>query len=139
MEIVQGIFGKIIAEIEHESCVFRLYEKRVYHVIIKKNVKVNMDFVNRGYAFLDEHGGGEFYNIYEFTSFSDVEPEVREWAASPSNNSYTKIDAILINSLPQKILADFYIRINKPIKPTKVFTSMDKAIEWVNRIINDEL
>lgn len=124
--------SKLIVEKEIGSSIFRLYENKIYHVIVKKNEKVTMEFVQKGYDFLDEHGGGPFYNIYEFHSFSDVDPEVREWAASPTNNSYTRIDAIVISNFPQKILADFYVRINKPVKPTRIFNSLEKAFDWVH-------
>lgn len=96
-----------------------------------------MDVVREGYIFLDENGGGLFFNVYEFHSFSDVDPEVREWAASPSNNTYTIIDAIVINSLSQKILADFYISFNKPVRPTRVFKSVEKAFDWVEEMIDN--
>ena len=129
----QNIYiGKLLSEKNTVSSIFRLYENKIYHVTIKKGEKVSMDFVKEGYSFLDEHGGGQYYNIYEFDSFSDVDPEVREWAASASNNSYTIIDAIVIKSFPQKILADFYVRFNKPVKPTRIFFSLEKAVEWVH-------
>lgn len=131
--------SKLIVEKDIGSSIFRLYENKIYHVIVKKNEKVTMEFVQKGYDFLDEHGGGPFYNIYEFHSFSDVDPEVREWAASPTNNSYTRIDAIVISNFPQKILADFYIRINKPVKPTRIFYSLEKAFDWVHSQMNYEI
>lgn len=124
--------SKLIVEKDIGSSIFRLYENKIYHVIVKKNEKVTMEFVQKGYDFLDEHGGGPFYNIYEFHSFSDVDPEVRECAASPTNNSYTKIDAIVISNFPQKILADFYVRYNKPVKPARIFNSLEKAFDWVH-------
>lgn len=129
--------SQVISEKDIGSTIFRLYENRVYHVIIKKGEKVTMEVVQEGYAFLDSNGGGLFYNIYEFHSFADVDPEVREWAASPTNNSYTISDAIVINSLSQKILADFYISFNKPVKPTRVFKSIEKAFEWVGEMIDE--
>lgn len=131
------IKSPLVSEKDIGSTIFRLYENRVYHVIIKKGEKVTMDVVREGYIFLDENGGGLFFNVYEFHSFSDVDPEVREWAASPSNNTYTIIDAIVINSLSQKILADFYISFNKPVRPTRVFKSVEKAFDWVEEMIDN--
>jgi hypothetical protein len=129
---------KLLGERDIGPALFRVYENRIYHVIIKKGEKVSMEVVQEGYIFLEEHGGGQFYNIYQFESFSDADPEVREWAASPSNNSYTHVDAIVFNSFPQKIIADFYVRFNKPIKPTKIFKSLDNALIWVNEMMNEK-
>ena len=91
-----------------------------------------MSIVANGYAFLVEHGGGTFKNIYHFDYFSDVDPQIREWASDESGNLYTISDAIVIESFAQKILTDFYVRVNRPIKPTKIFYSLEKAIAWTH-------
>lgn len=133
--ILNLVKNPVLVEQDHETAIFRIYENRIFHVIVKKGQLVTMDIVNKGYEFIDAFGGGEFYNIFEFSSFADVDPEVRVWAASPLNNNYTIVDAIVINSFPQKILADFYIRYNKPVKPTRIFNSVEKAGNWINEII----
>ena len=122
----------LVSESENDSIIYRLYENNIFHVIVKEGEKVTMEMVNEGYAFLENYGSGRFYNIYEFKSFADVDPDVREWSSSEIDIKYTVVDAIVINSIGQKILADFYLKINKPKQPTKIFTSIDKAIEWVN-------
>ncbi len=122
----------LVSESENDSIIYRLYENNIFHVIVKEGEKVTMEMVNEGYAFLENYGSGRFYNIYEFKSFADVDPDVREWSSSEIDVKYTVVDAIVINSIGQKILADFYLKINKPKQPTKIFTSLDKAIEWVN-------
>lgn len=129
---------QLISEKDIGSTIFRLYENRIYHVEIKKGERVTMDVVKKGYLFLKENGGGTYFNIFEFHSFSDVDPKVREWCALPINNKHTIIDAIVINSLSQRILADFYVRYNKPIKPTRIFTSIDRAYDWVKEVMNEK-
>ena len=51
------------------------------------------------------------------------------------NNPYSKADAFIINSLAQKILANFYVKINKPERPTKFFDKEDEALEWLKQYI----
>lgn len=123
--------SQLVAErIEHEVT-FRLYENRIFHASIPKDLKIGKSVIESGYRFLDDHGGGRFYNLYEFDSFSDVEPEVQEWAADTSGNHYTYCDAIVIRNLAQKIMGDFYIKFNRPKMPTKIFYSVEKALEWI--------
>ena len=95
-------------------------------------MKIGREITEIGYSFLNENGGGKFYNIFEFYSFADVDPEVREWAADTSGNHYTICDAIVIRNLAQKIMTDFYLKINKPKMPTKIFYSSQKAFDWIN-------
>lgn len=122
------------AEKDVGKAIFRLYEDDIYHVVVKKGEHITMDFIQLGYAFLDENGAGRYYNIYEFGSFSDVDPKVREWMAAPPVRSYTIADAIVINSLPLKMLADFYLKFDKPVNPTRIFNSRDKALDWINKL-----
>lgn len=125
----------LIAEKVVNGVQFRLYSNRVFHVVLPKLQKIDRRTIDAGYAFLDENGGGKFFNIYQFGSFSDIEPEVREWAADNDGNHYTHSDAIVIESLSQKIITDFYLKFNRPKMPTKIFYSLEKAIEWTNRQI----
>ena len=122
--------AEMIAEKVEHGVTFRIYSNRIFHVSIPRFHKIGKAVVDSGYAFLDENGGGRFHNIYQFNSFSDVEPEIREWAADSTGNHYTISDAIVIGSLSQKIISDFYLKFNKPVKPTKIFYSLDKAAEW---------
>lgn len=125
----------LISQRENEDVVFSLYANRIFHVTIKKGKKVNMMIVSQGYEFLDDNGGGQYYNIFQFESFSDVDPEVRDWAADHTGNIYTISDALVISNFAQKILADFYMKFNKPSKPTKIFRDLKDAIEWSHTII----
>lgn len=126
------LFGaKMLATTSVGEISLTIYENRIYHVFIPQFEKVNREVIDAGYAFLDANGGGEFYNIFQFESFAEVDPETREWAASSDNNNYTICDAIVIGSKSQKLITDFYLRINRPVKPTKVFFSLSKAADWI--------
>lgn len=129
-QIKEKISAKLLDEYEFKGIVYRLYENQIFYVSVPRLQKVQMDVIEEGYKFLDRNGGGLYYNIYEFHSFSDVEPEVRDWAADTNGNMYTISDAIVIGSLSQKIITDFYLRVNRPVKPTRIFYSLDKAIQW---------
>ncbi len=115
----------------------RIYNGIIFHAIIKSRVTISIELMEEGYRFLRDNGGGKFYNIFEFERFSDVEPEVRAWAARNSGNKFTLADAIVINSLPHKILADFYMRFNRPAKPTRIFSDFDKAVLWIETLIRE--
>ena len=122
---------QLIEEQDIGSVIYRLYEGRVFHAIIKKGEKITLEMAEQGYGFLNRNGGGRFYNIYEFESFAEMDPEVREWSANTSGNHYTYVDAIVISNFAQKLVADFYLKFNKPPMPTKIFKSREKALEWI--------
>jgi len=126
--------SQLVAERVELGVTFRIYENRIFHVSIPKDMKIGKSVIDCGYSFLDENGDGRFFNLYEFDSFSDIEPEVREWAADTSGNLYTFCDAIVIRNLAQKIIADFYLKVNKPQMPTKIFYSVEKALDWIKEV-----
>ena len=52
---------------------------------------------------------------------------------------FTLADSFVIHSLAQKILANFYLKISKPVLPTKVFNKPDEAEAWLQTLDAEEL
>lgn len=65
----------------------------------------------------------------------DVEKEVREWGAIEDSNKYTIASAIVCNSLAHKLLGNFFIKVQKPLRPTKMFSSEEEAVIWLKSFI----
>lgn len=62
----------------------------------------------------------------------NAEKDVREFhSTDEALLSLKNAEAILVNNLGIRILANAYQKINKPPVPVKVFTNEDKAIEWI--------
>lgn len=57
--------------------------------------------------------------------------DARNHSASPVGVRFTIADAFVINSLAQKILANFYINFHKPLVNTKFFDDLDTATKWL--------
>lgn len=55
----------------------------------------------------------------------------REFSSSNEGLQYTIGDAVVINSLGHKILVSFYLKFNKPKKPTKAFDTQEAAMAWL--------
>lgn len=64
-------------------------------------------------------------------SFTSLDKETRGFMASEESLKYSIAEAFYLTSLPQKILINFYIKFDRPLVPTKVFTSKEKANEWL--------
>ena len=71
----------------------------------------------------------------EITSFSR---EARELAASEEIACHSAAKAIYIKSLGQRIIANFYLKVNKPFVKTRVFVNKEEAIEWIREQVNLE-
>jgi hypothetical protein len=66
---------------------------------------------------------------------SNTNIELLNVIAKNENNPYSKADAFVIKSMAQRILANFYIKIHKPERPTKFFNSKEEAIMWLNQYL----
>ena len=55
-----------------------------------------------------------------------------ETRAYIANHTLTKADALVGTSLALRIVGNFYIKINKPIRPTRMFNDVESAMIWLN-------
>ena len=65
--------------------------------------------------------------------FSSTNLELMLAVSKNENNPYSKADAFVIKSLAQKILANFYLKINKTERPTKFFNKKEEALDWLKQ------
>lgn len=70
-------------------------------------------------------------------SMTSFTREAMEMVASKSFQQRTIAKAILINSLGHKILANFYLKVNRPHIKTKIFNNREEALNWLKKITND--
>ena len=62
--------------------------------------------------------------------------ELLNTLAKKAYNPYSTADAFVLKSMAQKILANFYIKINKPERPTMFFNHADEALVWLKNHTN---
>jgi hypothetical protein len=56
--------------------------------------------------------------------------EVRHYFATEASDSVTA-NAILVSSSVSRVLANFFLTINKPSIPTRIFNDSAKAVKWL--------
>ncbi len=70
---------------------------------------------------------------------TSVDTEVMKYLSRGRGALFTLADAFVIHSPAQKILANFYLNINRPILPTKVFNDAGEAEKWLLSLDGEEL
>lgn len=68
-------------------------------------------------------------------NYVTMDKEAREYASSEEGLQFSIAEAFVINSLPHKILANFYMKVQKPSVPTKFFRSKQEAIDWLLKYV----
>jgi len=59
--------------------------------------------------------------------------EARQFVASKEVNSIVKAEALVLSSMALRIMGNFYLKINKPARESKLFNSRNAAFEWLSK------
>ena len=80
-----------------------------------------------------EMGSRKLPTIFLFGKYSIADIETLKHMAKVHNCPYSTADAFVINSVSQKIICNFYIKIVAPERPTSLFTTREDAVKWLKQ------
>jgi hypothetical protein len=121
----------IIIEKDFENIRMVLYKNGIMNVIFKDNRLITLNDVKEVNEWVASLGNHKYLNLMEGAYNTDIDAIVREYAASEKENKYTIADAMVISTSAHKLITDFYVKVNKPYKPTRIFNNRDEAINWL--------
>ena len=75
--------------------------------------------------------------LIDMTAVSEIAKEARDYFAGERTASIQRATALLTNSPVSKVIGNFFMGLNKPKSPTKMFTDPQKAIRWLQTFSND--
>lgn len=131
MESKKNAQTEVVATCDIKIGKVEITSDRILSMRIYKGQEVTMETVHTILNFIEQQGGGKYLKLFIFEPYADVSSEVKNFAASPPGYEHTLADAIVVVGLPQRIIADFYLKFNKPEVPTKIFRTEAKAREWL--------
>ena len=76
-------------------------------------------------------GGEKYYALVDMTRHVDSTAEARNYYAASEYARYRYADALVIESLATRLVINFYLSINKPPVPSKMFTDKEDAMKWL--------
>lgn len=112
---------------------FKVQDNLYYEVDINNNVDFNVEDLKLLVEAQKEKFGLELPVLALCKEFTNTNFELMSYISKNKNNPYSKADAFVIYSLAQKILGNFYLRINKPERPTQFFNSQEEALKWLKQ------
>jgi hypothetical protein len=120
-------FGPLVVELRHND---------IIHASLKEDFEdIDLETMKKFTEVLKDLGAGTKLKVLiEIKSFNTMTEEAKKYSASEESQKYTKANAIVINSFAAKLSANFFIKFNKPSRPTRIFNTVDEAIEWLNLI-----
>jgi hypothetical protein len=66
--------------------------------------------------------------------YTDSTKEAREYLASAPHQDFVKAEAFVLKSLAQRLVANVFVKINKPKVPVRFFNSSKDAEKWLKSL-----
>ena len=73
-----------------------------------------------------------FPAIIDGKKVKSMSKEARNYFASPEGYKHIAATALVLDSAVSKIIGNFFLRINKPPIPTRIFTDKAEAFRWLS-------
>ena len=94
----------------------------------KERAKENVDAQERVRDIL---GKAKTRVLIDMAAISEISKEARDYFANERTASIQRATALLISSPASRIIGNFFMGLNKPISPTRLFTDPREAIKWL--------
>jgi hypothetical protein len=123
-----------IKEINLEKSVISLFDNRIVKIRFKDGVDfVLEDAIIANQTMYDLAEGNPFLSLVDTINVrGQISKDAMEHFAKDTLTKGVRFaEAIVVDSLHNRILANFYLKFTKSHNPVKVFNKMDKAIEWL--------
>lgn len=106
----------------------------IFQLVFEDDYEIELeDAIEIDKAFIELLKGKEFSVLVDTQQrFSSITNEARNFFANdPEILPFRKKIAIIVDNIPTKLLANFFIRFNKPQTPARLFVNYDKAVSWL--------
>lgn len=122
-------------EIIFEGFVLKIHESTFYEVIVNDDYEFNTKDLEELVEAQKKIGEQLLPVLIMCAENATTNTDLLKVLSKNNNNPYSKADAFVISSMVQKILANFYIKVFKPERPTKFFNNKDEASKWLKQFI----
>ncbi len=123
---------KIIKEFSDELCHIKLRSDAILQINTTKDLEYGKaeaeQVINTILNFTENK---QFYVLIVSGDYANVTYESIKILSSPGAMSYSIAKAYVINSLPQKLMANFYLKTLQTNKAVKFFRNQSDAEEWL--------
>lgn len=127
------------SEIRLKNASSKIIEPGIIYNEFKEGVDLEVDdLIGVKKANLELANGRPYTVLLSFGYLTNTTSELREMAASKEFVMDTLAIGLLTHSTGQRLMGNFYLNFNKPKINTRLFTSEDKACEWLRNILAEK-
>lgn len=132
---MKDIRSKIKSKIESTRCFDTfIIEGNICVTIVKKDSEINLDdALENTKAVLKVSDGTKYPMLVDTREIRSISKEARDHFSMRNRNGNVNSIAILIGSPISVVVGNFFMGLNKPAVPTKLFTTPEKAFKWLEK------
>lgn len=122
--------------VDHSTAKIYLDENGIIRFEFKKNAIVELEHAYEYVDIINQLAAGEKrpFILDTRNTFATVTSENRQFMGNnPEALKWRLADALLVDAIHTRILANFYMRIDTPNHPVKLFNDEKKAINWLKQ------
>lgn len=124
----------VIKEVTLSKSKIYLREDNIMVFEVFNNVEIEVENMEEMIMQAGIIGGGNKYpNLILAGKYATISNAAQQVMDKEESLRYTNAEAIVIQSLSQRILGNFYLRIVSKRIPARLFNSKDKAIAWLKQ------
>lgn len=126
----------ILKEVDASEYNIKLKSDGIAYVLFKENCVLDVDLQNKmlkSYIEITDSKLTPF--IFQAEDGINVTKEARDNAIAMEEASPCKAMAVIVSNIAYAMIANFYMKFNKPKRPYKVFNKKEEGIEWLKQYL----
>jgi len=112
-------------------------ENGIIHQTLDPGSEVTLEDIKEDislYSVLDKKR--KAFVLIDLCNVNSVEKQARDYLASEETAKKVSAAALVAQTRTSKVLGNFFLGLNKPMMPVKLFMSTDDGLDWLKQIIN---
>ena len=105
-----------------------------YKFEVLDNVEISIDHIKEIVAAQKSLGGRRLPMLVLFSKYTTTNADALKYISDNANFPYSAGGAYVISSLSQRLMANFYLKLHKPMRPTRFFNTKEDALKWVKEL-----
>ena len=113
-----------------------LDEGNIIHITYKQDQEETLEEAKHVLAEMKKNVSGKrFPALIDLSTVKVVSGEVRAFHAGKETAEVVVAAGLVINNPISKVIGNFFLSINKPAYPVKLFNSADEAYAWLKQFV----
>lgn len=126
----------VLKEVDASEFNIKLKSDGIAYVLFKENCVLDVDLQLRMLKFYNEITNSKLTPfIFEAEDGLNVTKEARDNAIKMEEESPCSAMAVIVSNIAYAMIANFYMKFNKPKRPYKVFNKREEGIEWLKQYL----